>query len=657
MAKKPTYEELEQRVRELEREISQCKETEEELKQEQDVFIGGPVVVFRWLAIEDWPAAYVSPNVAQFGYRADDFVSREIRYIDIIHPEDLKRVLSAVEKYSESGVPFYEQQYRIVQADGQTKWVHDFTIVGRNDRSEITHYDGYILDITKRKQTEEALRESEERYRFLLDNISLGVALMDSDHNILMTNPVYGKEFNKPIRELVGKKCFREFEKREAICPHCPGVQAMGSGQPAEAETEGVRDDGSRFGVKLRAFPTFGKGGRVTGFIEIAEDITEKRKLRAELQHAQKLEAIGTLAGGIAHAFNNLLMAIQGNASLMLVDIDSTHPHSEYVANIKNLVKSGAELTRQLLGYARKGQYCVEPINFNLLVEQTSETLGRTRKDILIDRDLAEDLYAIEADQGQIQQVLMNLLVNAGDAMPGGGGLLLKTANVTDKDIKGKVYNPKPGNYVQLMVADTGQGMDQETLERIFDPFFTTKEMGRGTGLGLASVYGIIKGHGGYIDVESRKRQGTAFAVYLPATERKVETTRISAERIAKGTETILLVDDEESVLGVGVQMLKRLGYTVLGAKDGREALKIYEENKGQIGLVILDMVMPRMGGGEAYDKMKEINSNVRVLLSSGYSIDSQAKEILARGCDGFIQKPFGVREVSEKIREILDKK
>ncbi len=397
--------------------------------------------------------------------------------------------------------------------------------------------------------------------------------------------------------------------------------------------------------------------------LAVTRDITErkqaeeeKKKLEAQLQRAQKMEAIGTLAGGIAHDFNNLLMSIQGNASITLFDIDATHPHYENLKNIEKQVKRGATLTRQLLGYARKGKYEMQPVDLNRLVEEISETFGRTRKGITIHRDLAENLFAIEADEAQIEQVLLNMYVNAGDAMPGGGDLILKTMNVTHKDMKDELYDAKPGNYVLLEVTDTGPGIDKETVERIFDPFFTTKEMGRGTGLGLSSVYGIIKGHGGYIDVDSEIDRGTTFSIYLPATDKEAEETVKAAEQIIKGSGTVLLVDDEAMVLDVGVKMLKRLGYTVLEAKGGREAVEIYKANGNKIDLVILDMIMPNMGGGEAYDKMKEINPNVKVLLSSGYSVDSEAKEILTRGCDGFIQKPFTMKELSQSIREVTGK-
>jgi two-component system cell cycle sensor histidine kinase/response regulator CckA len=512
------------------------------------------------------------------------------------------------------------------------------------------------LEIEERTRAEEALRGSEERYRLLLDNITLGVALIDSDHTVVMANPTHGKMLNKPEGDLIGKKCFREFEKREAVCPHCPGVVAMATGQPAEVQTEGVRDDDSRFAVTLRAFPIFGKGGRMTGFVEIVEDITEKKRLRAELQHAQKLEAIGTLAGGIAHDFNNLLTGIQGNVSLVLLNIDSMHPHYERLKNIEKQVESGARLTSHLLGYARKGKYEVKPFDLNQLVEETSETFSRTRKQIEIHRDLAGDLYATEADYGQIEQVLLNLLVNSADAMSSGGDLFLKTMNVTHKDITGKLYKPKPGDYVMLTLTDSGMGMDNKTMERIFDPFFTTKEMGRGTGLGLASAYGIIKGHGGYIYVESKEGQGSTFSVFLPASKKEIQEVVRSAKEVIEGTGTILLVDDEEMILEVGQDLLEAMGYRVLLSGGGKEAMEIYKKNRGEIDIVVLDMVMPHMGGGEVYDRIKEIDPNVKVLLSSGYSINGEASEILQRGCNGFIQKPFSMKELSGKIREILEK-
>jgi PAS domain S-box-containing protein len=390
--------------------------------------------------------------------------------------------------------------------------------------------------------------------------------------------------------------------------------------------------------------------------IIILNDVSERKWMEAQLLQAQKMEAIGTLAGGIAHDFNNLLMVIQGNASLMLLNVDPSHPHYEMLLSIEKQVQSGSKLTNQLLGYARKGKYEIKVIQLNQLVEETSKTFGRTRKEITIHRELADNLFSIEGDPGQIEQVLMNLFVNAADAMPEGGDLFLKTRNTSHWDIKGKLYQPTPGDYVLLTIADTGIGMDTKTLERIFDPFFTTKELGRGTGLGLASVYGIIKGHDGYIAVESEKGQGTTFRIYLPASSGKVLETVKMPDLLVKGTGTILLVDDEELVLEVGKGFLKVMGYIVLTARGGREALETYKKHQDAIALVILDIVMPSMKGGEVFDRLKEINPDVKVLLSTGYSIDGEATKILERGGKGFIQKPFDIKQLSQSIRAVLEK-
>ena len=390
---------------------------------------------------------------------------------------------------------------------------------------------------------------------------------------------------------------------------------------------------------------------------ELDQSLHDLSKAQSQIIQTEKLRAIGEMASGIAHNFNNLLMGIQGNVSLVLMDMDSTHQHYERLKTIEKQVQGGAKLTSHLLGYARKGKYDVKPIDLNQLLKETSDAFSMTKKNVTIQRELAKDLFAIEVDPGQMEQMLLTLYVNSADAMLAGGELTLKTANVTDKDMKHKLYRPKPGNYVLLTVTDTGIGMDKETMDRIFDPFFTTKEMGRGTGLGLASAYGIIKGHGGYIDVESRKEQGATFSIYLPSSERKVQEAVKTAEPFIKGTGMVLLVDDEEVILEVGKELLEAMGYRVLIAKDGKEAIEVYEKDRDEIDIVLLDMVMPNMSGGEAYDRMKEINPDVKALLSSGYSIDGEATEILKRGCNGFIQKPFEINELSGRIREILDKK
>jgi two-component system cell cycle sensor histidine kinase/response regulator CckA len=510
-------------------------------------------------------------------------------------------------------------------------------------------------EIAERKGAEEALRDSEKRYRTLFEDSRDAIYITTREGAFIDVNQAalellgYTRE---EMAKLNAKEIYVDSEQRARFQRE---IEEKGSVRDYEVKIR--KKDSREMDCLVTSSVRRGRDGRILLYQGIIRDITERKRLEAQLQQALKMEAIGTLAGGIAHDFNNLLMGIQGNVSLMYMDMNSAHPHYERLRRIEKQVQSGTRLTSHLLGYARKGRYEVKPVDLKQLVEETLDAFGRTRKEIAIHRELADDLFAVEADVGQIEQVLLNLCVNAADAMPGGGELILRAINTTHHEMKGKLYNPKPGNYVLLTVTDTGTGMARKIVDRIFDPFFTTKERGRGTGLGLASAYGIIKGHGGYIDVDSTEGEGTTFRIYLPATEKEVQEIAKVVDGLAMGTETVLLVDDEEDIRQVGRELLEAMGYEVMLAKDGQEAIELYKKACNSIDIVLLDMVMPNMGGGQAYDRMKEINPDVKVLLSSGYSIDGEAAEILERGCDGFIQKPFGMKQLSGRIREVLGKR
>ena len=422
-----------------------------------------------------------------------------------------------------------------------------------------------------------------------------------------------------------------------------------------------IRKNGSKAILELSISLRTDKDGQPAGFRGLLRDVTkrketeeEKRLLETQLQQAQKMESIGTLAGGIAHDFNNILMGIQGNATLMLLKIESEHPNYVKIKNIEKFVQNGTELTKQLLGFARGGKYLVKTTDLNDVIEKSSSLFARTRKEIQVHTDLHDEIWAAEVDSGQIEQALLNLYVNAWQAMSAGGDLYLKTRNVILDSSIVKPFKVEPGKYVEISVSDTGVGIDKETRKRIFEPFFTTKEMGRGTGLGLASVYGIVKSHGGYIDVSSEKEKGTTFTLYLPASEKKAVQEKAVPTEMFRGTGTILLIDDEKMILDVGCELLEELGYTVLSALSGREALEIFQENSTKIDLVIMDMIMPGMSGGETFDRLRNINQDIKVLLSSGYSLNGQATQILRRGCDGFIQKPFNLNQLAEKIGSII---
>jgi two-component system cell cycle sensor histidine kinase/response regulator CckA len=427
----------------------------------------------------------------------------------------------------------------------------------------------------------------------------------------------------------------------------------------AEEELENLemilkRKDGNTLHVNISASLLIGEDRQRLGSFFLLRDISEKKKMEDQLRHAQKMEAIGTLAGGIAHDFNNLLTGIQGYASLMLFDVQPQHPHYEMLKSIEQQIQSGADLTKKLLGFAKGGKYEVRPIDINDLVRKSAKIFGRTRKEIKMHGSYADPLRTAEVDASQIEHVLLNLYINAWQAMPEGGDLHIETENVMLDEPFLKTYRMKPGPFVKVSVTDNGVGMDAETQSRVFEPFFTTKERGRGTGLGLASAYGIVKSHGGVIKVYSEIGKGTTVTIYLPASNKGKFREIKPRRQIRRGHETILIIDDEESNARVTGELLERVGYRVLTANNGMEGAAIFKKRKEEISLVILDMIMPGMTGKETFEVLKEIEPAVRVILSSGYSLNGQAREIMEQGCRGFIQKPFDIMRLSEKIGEVL---
>lgn len=496
------------------------------------------------------------------------------------------------------------------------------------------------------------LQGSEENYRSLTEHSNNGIAILHNDVHIY-TNSKY-KELTgynyEELNQLSIEKLI-EFSSQQLDLRSILKYLRENTGNEL-FNARIIRKNRSPLDVEISASSVL-YYGRMILVISML-DISDRKILEKQLIHAQKMQSMGTLAGGIAHNFNNLLMGIQGNASIALLDVKDNNPIQKNLLNIEKLVRSGANLTNQLLGYAREGKFEIRPINLNLVIKETSETFGAARKDIQIALDLEPKLSGVKADQGQIEQTLLNLYINAADAMPDGGTLTIKTANVTDKEIGNKPYKAKKGSYVLITVNDTGFGIDPKIIDRVFEPFFTTKGLAKGTGLGLASAYGIIKGHGGYIDVSSTPGKKTTFSIYLPSTEESLLSEENRADELIAGAGTILLIDDEEIITCTGEQMLRKLGYNVIVAENGKKAIEIFTEEHKNINLVLLDMVMPGIGGRETFDKLKEIDAGMKVLLSSGYSLDGQAREIMDKGCDGFIQKPFTLNNISQKVKEVL---
>jgi PAS domain S-box-containing protein len=509
-------------------------------------------------------------------------------------------------------------------------------------------------EIEERIRAVKALRASEVRYRSVSRDMPAMVCRFLPDGILTFANARFKKHYQISDESLAATNIFDFFpddekkRRQQRLRKLRPG-DPMLTYEQCSPTASGILEWRQWTDRAL-----FNDKGMAVEYQSISIDITEKKNVENKLHQAQKLEAIGTLAGGIAHDFNNLLMGIQGNISLMDLAVDPRHPLFENVRSIEQLVDSGANLTRQLLGFARGGKYVVKPVNLNKLVARTAALFGRTRKSIRIHENYEPDVRPVSADQGQIEQVLINLYLNAWQAMSEKGDLYLETRNVTIDEKFVKPFEIRHGDYVRVSVTDTGRGIDASIANRIFDPFFTTKDFGCGSGLGLASVFGIVKNHDGIVDFETQPGNGTTFSVYLPVSREADKEPAPAPEGILNGPETILLVDDESYVLDVGAKMLGKMGYTVIKAKSGEDAVRTFETNPQRIDLVILDLIMPDIGGGEVFDKLRVIKPGIKVLLASGYSM-GDAAAIIDRGCNGFIQKPFGMEKLSHAIREVID--
>ncbi len=660
MSDKPSYEELLKRVKDLEEAQRISQETEQKLR---GIFDNANDAIFVLEAKPGNPGSFLEANdvaCQRLGYSRDELVSMRPRDIeDHLTPSDYSRietelanrgqaVFESVEVMKNGSRMPVEISIRTAQIGEMNIWV----IISR--------------DITERKRAEETLKKSEEKYRHLFN----------SGNDAVMLFPLTEEGEIGPYIDVNKVACSRYgYTKEEFLKLSLKDMSQDLDGKRYQEIRDALRvdrqiifestqaiKDGSTYPAEVNA-NTIELGDRLA-VISVVRDISdrkqaegEKGRLQAQLHKALRMEAVGTLAGGVAHDFNNLLMGIQGCTSLILNKTDPSHPHYSHLKKIEGYVDSAADLTKQLLGFARGGKYDVRPTDLNDLLMKTSRLFGRTRKELRIHTTYQEEIWTVRADRGQIEQVLLNLYLNASQSMPGGGDLYLETENVTLDTGYVKHFPVSPGRYVKISVTDTGAGMDKETQAKVFEPFFTTNVMGRGAGLGLASAYGIIKNHSGIINVYSEKGEGTTFNIYLPASDKPLLKQEKASHKLLRGTETILLVDDEDITIEVGLEILKELGYWVLNAKRGKDAVDLYMKHGDKIDLVILDIIMPDMGGGETFDRLKEIDPEVRVLLSSGYSMNGEAQKILERGCDGFIQKPFGLNSLSQKIREILDKK
>jgi PAS domain S-box-containing protein len=638
----------------IKREINERIRSEEAIKESEQKFrdLVEKSLVGVYL-VQDGIFKYVNTKFAEIhGYTVAELLEI-MGPKDLVYEEDRPRVEEQNQRRTSGEIEFLHYEFRV---NTKNKKVITVEVYGsRTSYQGRPAVIGTIMDITDRKRSEEALNNERQRFQALADNAPFGMVLIDNQGNYTYLNPRFKEIFGYNLTAIPNgrtwfRKAFPDPDYRHAVISEY--LSDLKNPNPIQNRSK-VFTVSDQEGTKREI--SFMIGRLNTGKILMTcEDITIQKRLEAQLLQSQKMEAIGTLAGGIAHDINNLLMTILGYTSLMLMDKTPHDSDYEKLKIIEGQVQSGADLTKQLLGFARGGKYEIKPTNLNELLTRSSDMFGRTKKEISIFLKQEKDLWTVEVDRGQIEQVFLNLFVNAWQAMPAGGELYLETGNIVLDEIYCSPYGMKPGDYVKVSITDTGAGMDEATRQRIFEPFFTTKEMGRGTGLGLASAYGVLKNHGGLINVYSEKGKGTTFTIYFPASEKTWIEEKIITNQVLGGSETILLVDDQDAVLKVGEVLLQKLGYIVYSAKSGEEALILYEQDKDKIDLVILDMVMPIMGGEETYAGLKKINPQVRVILSSGYSLNGQAVGIMNKGCNGFIQKPFNIGELSKKIREVL---
>jgi PAS domain S-box-containing protein len=603
---------------------------------------------------------YVSPAYEEvWGRPCQDLYKTPGSFLfDDVFPEDRERLLDSVLR-NQSGHETGAVEFRIRRPDGQVRWIQARSAPVRNTRGEVYRIVGVALDITEQKRAEEALRESETQFRSLSDSSPLGIFLTDAAAQCVYTNPKWQEITGMSLGEAFGDGWLNAVHPEDRDDDRASWANAQLHGSNLDGERRIQTPAGDVRLVRTRAAAIKDANGAVLGWVGTVEDNTERRALEEQFRQAQKMEAIGQLAGGVAHDFNNLLTAILGYAEMMLLDMSASDPRREDAEEIVSAAERAGALTRQLLAFSR--QQVLEPrvLNLNEVISQLTRMLRRLlNEDIELVTQLSDELGSVKADVGQIEQVILNLCVNARDAMPGGGKLTIETVNAELDTAYVSLHQPvRPGAYVMLAISDTGQGMSAETQRRIFEPFFTTKGVGKGTGLGLATVYGIVKQSDGYIWVYSEVGRGTAFKIYLPLIDEAPSgMARARAERgLAAGSETILLVEDEEIVRKLARQVLERQGYHLLVAKSGQEALEMAGNHKGALDLIVTDVVMPGMQGPELAERLKRGHPHCRVLYISGYAPEAVVRHGVLQPGTNFIGKPFTPALFAQRVRELLD--
>ncbi len=522
---------------------------------------------------------------------------------------------------------------------------------------------GYYAYRSLVKRTDRSLTEQRRYYQGIVESRHESVLVIDRDFLIRDLNNNYLKATGRSREDVLGRPCYAISHGRTTPCPDsgdhpCPVRYAFDTGRRKSCVHTHYRQYGERYEVEVSASPLVMKGGQVSLVVETIRDVTELKHLKSLFLQSQKMETVGRLTGGIAHDFNNLMNVVIGYSEMLLNRMPSGNKDRTAVKSILDAGERAANLTNQLLAFSRKR--IIEPrvLDLNAVIANMDRMLQRViGEDIELLTVQAERLGRVKADPGMIEQIMMNLAVNARDAMPGGGKLVIETADADLDDYYVRTHRgAKAGAYVMMAVSDTGDGMTSDVKGRIFEPFFTTKTMGKGTGLGLSTVYGIVKQHDGYIMVYSEPGRGTTFRIYLPRVEGEAEAVgRKRAKKVPKGSETVLLVEDDEGLRTIAAQMLRELGYSVLTASCGEEALRLLAQQPEQVDLLFTDVVMPGMGGKVLAEKAQSCLPGLKVLFTSGYTDNAITHGGILDSGMSFIQKPFTSGMLGWKVREVLD--
>jgi PAS domain S-box-containing protein len=628
-----------------------------------------PIVFYTSRPSEDLATTWINEQVEQLtGFTPNYFVEDPMFWSKRIHPDDRDRAIKEYDLMLQNGRVAIE--YRWQCADGKYRWFVDQAVLARDERGNPIEVTGIWLDTTERKRVEEELR----RLTHAMEQSPLSVMITDTAGNMEYVNPRFTEITGYSVDEVRGKNP-RILKSGETSAEEYKKLwETILAGDVWRGEFCDKKKNGELFWESASISPVRDEKGTITHFIAIKEDITaqkladeklreneiKRRELERQLIQSQKLEGLGTLASGIAHDFNNLLGIIMGNASLLAaMNTDATPVQKKNTDAILKAASRGASLVKQMLTFARKTDVLIESVELNDIVNEVLKLLHETfPRTIVVEARLARDLPLIDADATQVNQVLLNLCVNARDAMPQGGILTITTYLESGEELLGKHPKAAAQNYIVLSVADNGFGMDEDTQHRIFEPFFTTKEHGKGTGLGLSLAFGIMESHNGFITFQSELGKGTTFQCYFPLPDKAPalpQAEKAAIEEIPGGGETILVVEDEELLRELLRDILEPKGYTVLTAEDGEEGIEAYSKHRDEIALVISDLGLPKFGGDELYHKLAGVNPNVRMILSSGYIEPAMKTRILKEGVKDFIQKPYNPGEVLRAVRRVFE--